>query len=783
MKKPERMKSMISVKSYEKTRNGMCAGYVQNSIKKRLGCFLLAALLAFPLCGCGKEAGTPDGGSAPGTGGSQEGTEGSAGELNYGAEEVLDASAILSLAGKDNSLDALSLVLNVPVRTMEMDVVVHELEQLFLGGSGACRYKKIELENAEESVDVLSLVDAQGESDSIVFDSNDRAYCMGPVWGTDHYLVLDSEEGRRLIRETDGKQTLREIPLDFFEGMLETMRGLPSLAMDASGAIHMLRSIEGQWHYYRISPEGELLADYCPAEGEISGLATLYDGRVAFRVKEKSPGTRTGLWYLEPGTGEAVCLAELDREMFRLTFADENTLLYVDAEGVYRVGLSGGEPELLYRWSNHGIRATDVCALQAEEDGRIDLIYEGFGDWNYLRLEPTTEEVEVRKITMAVSAIQRSIYQSAVTAFNRRYPACQIELKYGYDETALMTELIAGSGPVLIDTALTGFEDQKKLWQPLDAVMEQMGVLEELHASAVNLGRIDGTLYGVTTDFELSTVVTGRQDVEDWDYETFLRLVEESDGLEAIFNTYGGDYGTYFITSFLSHGLEDNYLMDAETATTIFDSDEFRRILMLAKKYCLSKEAVNPGSSILEGKVFCNELGIMKPEDLALYRGVYGEDVNYIGYPTKDGAAHFIDGWSPLAIRGTASREEKEIACAFLRFLLSRDVAREASTDSNYHLSVRKDVLEEQIAAMDEDTMTYISGFEQTRLGDLLNREADAKKLYELLEAAEPKKYYPKELREILFEELGLYFADSITEEMLIDHLQNRVGLFLAERQ
>ena len=102
-----------------------------------------------------------------------------------------------------------------------------------------------------------------------------------------------------------------------------------------------------------------------------------------------------------------------------------------------------------------------------------------------------------------------------------------------------------------------------------------------------------------------------------------------------------------------------------------------------------------------------------------------------------------------------STKEEKEAACAFLSMFLSHDVLLEAAKDDNYHLSVRKDVLEEQINRVNENTNVYVSGFDQFRVGDLLNKELDAQKLYELLEAARPEKYFPKELRNILSEEIG----------------------------
>ncbi len=71
---------------------------------------------------------------------------------------------------------------------------------------------------------------------------------------------------------------------------------------------------------------------------------------------------------------------------------------------------------------------------------------------------------------------------------------------------------------------------------------------------------------------------------------------------------------------------------DAETGALHFDSGKFRQILDLAEKYPAREEGVAPGESLLEGNTLCNSLTIQKPEDVAAYRIIYGEDVDYIGY-------------------------------------------------------------------------------------------------------------------------------------------------------
>ncbi len=111
--------------------------------------------------------------------------------------------------------------------------------------------------------------------------------------------------------------------------------------------------------------------------------------------------------------------------------------------------------------------------MQADEEGRIALIYKGAEDYSYLCLEPTTEEVEICEITMAVPSYRMDSYQWAAAEFNKRYPSCHIELiEYNYNDTALLTQLTAGKGPVLIDTFLVNFEELEKLWEPLDIVMK-----------------------------------------------------------------------------------------------------------------------------------------------------------------------------------------------------------------------------------------------------------------------------------------------------------------------
>ena len=156
----------------------------------------------------------------------------------------------------------------------------------------------------------------------------------------------------------------------------------------------------------------------------------------------------------------------------------------------------------------------------------------------------------------------------------------------------------------------------------------------------------------MASNFGLRTVVIAEKEPIEWDYESFLDSIEKEPSIAAIFN--GQNNVWTFMASFLIHGMEDNYLLDAESGTTCFDSDRFRRALRLGTAYCNENEYVEAGTLLPEGRVFCNAISITRPELIDLYRICYGRDANYIGYPARDGSAHYIDSNCLLTVRATA---------------------------------------------------------------------------------------------------------------------------------
>lgn len=751
-------------------------------MRKKILCCILALALFFQFSGCGEL--------------NQETVENN-NTVKPESTNLAGEDLFLSLADmpwQDNSLDVYSAVLNMPLRYTEPEGAVEGGTCTYiLGSTGASVFKKhLFYPEVTDSWDEIKTVTDQSVETSfrLAFREGqvNQAWVAGGIAGSDHYMMLevesDDDQGL-LYRFFETDETMHILNSFYVDCLDENDYEIPQqLQVDSQGNLHMITSrfSDNTYHYYIVSLDGTFLMEVSPKEGFPTGqtpnLLFLYDGRVGMRFREQ-------LQCVDFETGKTDVLANIKPNYRGCTLWDEKTLLYADGTGLYRSGLSGENPELLYTWSNHGVSVSQIEAMLITENRDISLIYMDYRGANYLKLVPTTDEVEIQEITFAVASTQSQKYQAVVAAFSKKYPAYRIQLQtYGINDTSLLTEMIVGKGPVLVDTFLVGFEDNAEWWEPLDEVFRQMKLEEDLIPQVLDIGKINGTLYGVVTDFSLNTVVTFAEEPDEWDYDTFLSCFDEDDpSMKSIFNAVNGSDGYSFIASFFCHGLKEKYLFDAENCTTRFDSEEFGKILRLAR-FFMEREHQGDSEDLRQGTSLCAAVSIQKPEDLACLRIWGGDRLRFIGYPSGEGSKHYIEGGNPITIRVNATAEEKRLAHSFFQFLLSYDAQLEAvsaESNYNYHMSVRKDVLEEQINRMDEYSYTSLHGFPQFSLGDQVDKELDGAALYGLLEKAEPKQYMPRELGNIFWEELDNYLSRNTTEDILIEHLGNRVGLYLSE--
>ncbi|MCR4599745.1 MAG: extracellular solute-binding protein [Acetatifactor sp.] len=701
----------------------------------------------------------------------------------------------------DNFLDDLHAVVNLPVEWVtDEEALDGGTKQFFLGEGGAVLFQNHLYEDYGKDWSGVSGVTPEGERFSLRLGSDSdgsgtRYDAMGPISGKKGYAACrcafqDGKPSEYWFCELDGN--FREVSCVQARG--EFGEVFKYVTGDADGNFHVaFHRSDGRGAYAVVSPKGETIFEADLGNGPL-GYApepcAFGGGRVAVCGLTYENGTVTDRRFyeadLEGGklremtvSGEEAVRSQMKKFTYAATPVSDEKLAWCDPTGIFVYDVRTGEATAVYRWSSHGIAPKDVSAMTVTEDGSVGMIYDLKSGRNFLFLSPTEKKEELPSITIAASPYRRSAYEAAATYFKEKHPGYVIIVKDDYDATTLLTQLGAGDGPVLIDTSLTGFEELEGLWQPLDAFLEQTGLREEMIPKARDFGKIGGVTYGIVTEFRVETLTARDSAPDDWDYEGFLDALEKLNGAAYTYESLETpvDWRDLFLND-LQNGLEDNYYFDAETGKGIFGTPEFERVLRLSGKAekCLPPEN---GEAMREGRVLCERITLTHPAAaFRLRRSLEANGEKVAGYPTKNGARNLLVAAAPLAMRSTATEEEKQIAYTFLRMILSE----ESMNATGGQFPVRKDALESLIGEYERTAESIkADGAFNANYMPVLERDKDLPFLYGLIENGVIAKSFPSGLQEVFDEEFGDYLAGRIDGRALDEHLKSRVWLYLEE--
>ncbi len=717
---------------------------------------------------------------------------------------------------RDNSLDAFSAAFNATATPSEPE------EGFSYGGwnivlSDTRAYvlqKHLCLEDYTKDWDEMITVNDRGEVTRerlrlpYTPENNNQIVRMGRVWGKDHLICVNAENGEQgtswRVFELD--EDLKP-QWDFVVSFLEEGAGyFPECAMcDKAGNLHLAFRQEedgGLLTHYVVDRNGTVL-DRFPLEESGNDMVNSYEwtfspeGNLLINQKTYLNGMKQLERLYLGASGDGLGQVLLERrpdpskhDYVKYAVLDENIVqggdrafVFADETGVYYCDSRFERENPLYLWDNHGISVRTVMDIRPYDNGNIGIFYIGDDGECYAVLQPTTEQVELVEITLAVGEGRKLNYEAVVNEFNRKNPACRVRIItiYDEDETRLLAELGTGKGPVLVDTLRLGFENQKKLWEPLDELLESANLNDVLLEGIMEGCKIDGVTYGVALDCQLETMITHEGITpENWDYEGFLKYAEDPN-LKALRPSYDIDARGFLSTYLMMHGLDDNYLINADDAQNCIDKNLLEKVLDIEERLCNNLDVqCDWAKAFQQGEILFDRPALRTFESVTNLRNKYGKDISFVGLPTKEGGKNLFSAVIPLSIRVTASNQEKEVARAFLLEALSYEgQMTQIEHNYNFGISVRKDLFEYQIER-DVDNYLYLA----KQRGLNLTKESlqeDVEIWRELVNTAVAKRTMPQELKDILNEEFDAYFQNGITREQLLDHLQNRVRLYLSE--
>lgn len=721
-------------------------------------------------------------------------------------EEVTDILSVVD-GNDDNTLDIYAATIRTDISIKYNDQENGEIPDvgmkcLYIGENEGIYFVKHMYDSSEKCWDELKIRTDSDELKDLTLDFSaegfEQVICMGNIWGSDHFLmytikVVDKDYSNlsHVFFEVDGNLNVRRcFTADFLQNDITTLELPQRMLVDKNENVHLLTMIDQVgWQYYVMDKDGNLLFHDEVIYNTFLTLHMLYDGNVALQVNNVKTDDQTGgykknaLYQADVKNADKKLVASVNADVENgaslYVPGNGDVLIHADVNGVYQSDLSGNNKKSLYEWNKHGLPVDSVHALRVYENGNISVMIGYKEQTIYLCLTPVTEKKDIKEISFGVSSVTKTTYAPAVAEFNRNHPAYHINLVDDYDETFLLTQLIAGDGPVLIDTSLIGFETHANLWWPLDDLFSSLQLDEQLVGKAMDLGRINGVLYGVISNFWLETVVIKDAELRHWDYEGFLERIQNNQSIRYIYNTLDDNDCNYLIPSFFAHGLSDCYYIDIAENSFHVRKDRLLELLKLNIQYVKSsgreRDDLWP-----TGNTLCDVVRILRPADMEIYRAYYGDGINYIGFPSKTGAGHYCKSYDPIAVRKTATKEEKAIAASFFKYLLSYDIQLEASKTMNFSLSVRKDVLDQQFNEIKDGKQLQIYGYPQM-IANNVDPEKDREVLYELIEGAEAYRYFPEELNHVFLEELTRCLHKEVDVEKTADILKNRIQLFLDE--
>lgn len=264
--------------------------------------------------------------------------------------------------------------------------------------------------------------------------------------------------------------------------------------------------------------------------------------------------------------------------------------------------------------------------------------------------------------------------------------------------------------------------------------------------------------------------------------------MEENEGnLEVIFAGSSGEGQPDNILYYMAmKDVKNSPFVDLEKGECYFDSELFRKVLELSKRYGGNEDQDGNGSVSYEEKkrelkeALDNGRAIAYPDtvfglsDFSTQLEYLGEDYYYVGYPTSGGSGNYLNCREYMVVNKAAA--EMDMIQEYIRYLFEEDNQRGMGSST-----VRKDVLSNFLVYYNTevdfdrgDGSLEVVGIKPDGTTYLEEYFAYMNGCVQLSETTE-------EIWEMVSEEAAYYFAGQKEIDKTGDVIQRRVQLYLDE--
>lgn len=722
--------------------------------------------------------------------------------------------AVLYLSGcarKDNPLENNILALAREEYWYDSDIEIKYLpsgymkHDILLTENGVMEFAAYENNSATGYDYKLSATDFEGQQTAMEWKCGpgESVMGMGYIIDSDDFLTIEgncrmpdkSEKWSLCTYDKEGTKKKEVEVTDAFQN--SSLTAICRIAKDKSGNVHafVYDYVSGQSEY-KILKEDKVIFSIDLEDCSFEKFIPVNEGRIAFETKETpaNAANQENEQYLHKislfdESADAVTLLyeydEIDRERKNRIDAtgvlDSERLIYATNAGLYLADYSFGNSVQISSYDTQAFWASPwvISMICDDSEGFWVLMERIMTDGAKLYLQHYSKPSDqIQTVEMALDMTAGAdIYSEAIVEYNKEHPDKKIVVKSDYDPTALRTKLISGDGPVLVDSSLLSFAGNEDMWEPLDSLYGEDEV--------AGLLSVNGKSFAVSVDYYINTMVSSVIG-DDINYSQLLLYLSENTNVKYLMdNELVSDVPVWLAVRMFGGNTDDSFFIDEETGETRFGSDEFDTMLAAIDDLSPKGGEVKYFEGMESGEVLYNFVGINTPEDLFFWNEMSKQGIDIVGMPKNNGAKNEICISHSLMIRKSASADEKEIAMEFLKMLLSKEMQLKMMRSPNFHLSIRNDVLAEQIRTVKNGDFISMSFFDTER--DFFVENPDYFEIEsfwnKIMADSVSGIHADAGYKSILNEEFEDYFRGNITRDMLKDHLENRVNLYLCEQE
>lgn len=391
---------------------------------------------------------------------------------------------------------------------------------------------------------------------------------------------------------------------------------------------------------------------------------------------------------------------------------------------------------------------------------------------------------------------ENNFYKDTISDFQETYPESLIETRvYPADDTGLLLELTAGTGPDLI---LTGSFDNAGPLTGVGALVDLYPWLDEdadLSRDAfmnLSLLEIDGKLTRVSPQYYITTYY-GTQDAYGeemgWTLDVCLARIADAQRPEDILgNITGSSFVATMIASYASKYV--NY----EDATCTFDTEEFRTILDIAASiqrtgddpdvYTEDTQTTQEFFTAYPEVVYpCRIAGVS--EFTTFLNTTAGISVNFMSMPSQEGNGAQAAFLQPLSVCSFTDHPEE--CWQFVKyFLINDNVLEDTSYFPVYLPYLQQQIQNALVDSVDRREESSQSLMIAAAINGSITPEftaSEAKLLWYLL-SENPSLYgYDPVVSPVVLEELEGYLSGNTPQDQVISIIESRLKIYLSEIQ